>query len=78
MTVPAMRAVVSSNVSEVGYDSEAEHLFVRFTNGGLYAYAHVSQSLFDRLMAAKSVGSFLRAEITSKPDEFPFTPVPPA
>jgi len=59
MNYPEMHAVVSSNVAEVGYDSENQIVFVRFLNGSLYIYKGVPEYDFQGLLTAPSVGSYL-------------------
>jgi len=54
-----MCSVSSSNVSEVGYDISSETVLVRFTNNSLYVYKGVSESEFENLKTASSVGSYL-------------------
>jgi len=54
-----MHPVGSSNVVEVGYDSQNETVLVRFLNNTLYAYKGVNKITFDELRTATSVGSYL-------------------
>lgn len=57
-------AVSSSNLASVGYDSNSETLEVEFLKTGkVYEYYNVPQFMYDRLMAAPSVGVFFNAEI---------------
>jgi hypothetical protein len=60
--------VESSNVAAWGYDPGkpgGDHavLAVRFKDGSVYHYDHVSQETVDRLMKAKSVGGFLHSHL---------------
>ncbi|MDR0982713.1 MAG: KTSC domain-containing protein [Culturomica sp.] len=54
-----MYPVISSNVSNVGYDSQNETVLVRFLNNSLYAYKGVNETIFEGLKTASSVGSYL-------------------
>lgn len=57
--MPEMIPVVSSNVSAVGYDSEAQTVYVKFSDGKMYIYKGVPESEFENLKSASSVGSYL-------------------
>lgn len=59
MNLPQMRPVSSSNVAELGYDETNQFVYVRFLNGSLYIYKGVSQSEYDGLLNAPSIGSYL-------------------
>lgn len=59
-------AVSSSNLASVGYNPDSETLEVEFAKTGkVYEYYNVPQFMYDRLMAAPSVGIFFNAEIKS-------------
>lgn len=64
--------VSSSQIAAVGYEELTLTMTVKFTNGNVYEYANVPKELFDKMMAAKSVGSFFSAEIKSKPETYPY------
>jgi hypothetical protein len=54
-----MLEVNSTNLSHIGYDETSKTLKVRFReNGAEYKYLDVSKNAYDRLMNAKSIGSF--------------------
>lgn len=53
--------VESSAVLNVGYDGDA--LFVQFVGGEWYKYRHVSETVFDELCKAESVGQFVNEHI---------------
>ena len=55
--------VVSSNVAEVGYDEKIQVLEVMFTNGSVYQYFDVPQQIYQGLIAASSVGTYLNENI---------------
>lgn len=59
MNLPKMESVQSSNILEVGYDSESEIVYVRFQDNSLYCYKNVPSSDFEGLLNAPSVGSYL-------------------
>ena len=56
-------AVVSSNVTSVGYDSDVKTLQVEFKNGDTYHYFDVPPDVFERFVTAESAGQFLSKEI---------------
>jgi hypothetical protein len=51
--------VSSSNISEVGYDSQTETVLIRFLNNTVYAYKGVNESVFEELKTVPSIGSYL-------------------
>lgn len=53
-----MYQVSSSNVAEVGYDTQNETVLIRFLNNALYAYKEVNEITFEELKTAQSVGSY--------------------
>jgi len=53
----------SSNVASVGYDHKTQTLEVEFTNGSVYQYFDVPQSVYDQLINADSVGKYLNVNI---------------
>lgn len=57
------QAVISSNISEVGYDENSRTLEVLFTNGNLYQYFDVPPQIYAELMQAGSAGQYLNANI---------------
>jgi hypothetical protein len=54
-----MYPVLSSNVAEVGYDSQNETVLVRFMNNTLYIYKGVNEVIFEELRTTASVGSYI-------------------
>jgi len=56
--MPEMHPVSSSNIASVGYDNESESVYVEFLNGSTYKYNGVSESEFENLKTASSVGSY--------------------
>lgn len=58
------QVVSSSNLASIGYDPDSETLEAEFLKTGkVYEYYNVPQFMFDRLMAAPSIGVFFNAEI---------------
>lgn len=55
--------VSSSNLASVAYDPHTLTLVVEFTNGSIYQYFDVPDSIFEGLMQAPSKGSFLATEV---------------
>jgi len=56
--------VSSSSVCSVGYDPETQVLEIEFTkNHRVYQYHGVPQDVYESLMAAESVGSYLHWNI---------------
>lgn len=55
--------VASTNVSSVGYDPDTMTLEVEFRGGSIYQYFDVPESVYQELMAAPSVGTFLNQNI---------------
>jgi uncharacterized protein len=51
-------AVVSSNLSSVGYDPETQVLEIEFLNGGVYQYYGVPADVYSGLMGAGSKGAY--------------------
>lgn len=51
--------VKSSNIESVGYDENLKIVYVKFLNGSIYTYKGVSNSEFNNLKNAVSVGSYL-------------------
>lgn len=68
-----MIPVTSSNVKEVGYIESTETLLVRFNGGTLYRYTEVSKHVFDELLIAASIGSFISQKIKGNYNFYPIT-----
>lgn len=56
-------AVRSTEIAIVGYDPATRVLEVAFRNGSLYHYAEVSQSVYDQMIQAESVGSYFAEHV---------------
>lgn len=58
------RPVFSSNISEVGYDTDSGEMSVTFVKSGKTAvYRSVPESLADELSRAPSVGSMFNSDV---------------
>lgn len=57
------RDVYSSNVQQVGYDSETKELSIVWSKGKRSIYSGVPEELAEQLANAPSVGSMLNEEI---------------
>lgn len=57
---------VSSNVIEVIYDNENSELDIKFKNEKVYKYHNVPESIYESLIAAESVGSFVARKIVGQ------------
>lgn len=55
--------VTSSNITEVGFDPVSNILEVLFSDGGLYHYFNVPESIYTGLLAAPSAGRFFHEQI---------------
>ncbi len=59
-----MQDVTSTMLAEVGYDPDHQVLLLRFrSNGSLYSYDDVPQSIYDDFMASDSLGSYFNSNI---------------
>lgn len=58
------RAVVSSNISDAGFDGQA--LFLRFHSGEVYRYDGVPRGVFDAMERADSAGRFFHKFVKGK------------
>lgn len=56
--------VKSSNLRSVGFDPNVKILEIEFTNGGVYEYYNVPESVYRELMAASSHGKYFHANIS--------------
>jgi len=63
VSVPKLRPVDSSCVARVGYDPDAEEVYVEFHDSGLYAYRGVSAHVYEEFLAADSKGTFVNEAI---------------
>jgi len=54
-----LRPVASRAVAAIGYDEQAQEVYVRFHGGSTYAYGHVPANVWDALQDTDSVGRFV-------------------
>ena len=59
-------SVSSSNIASVGYDNQSSTLEIEFLNGSIYQYFDVPESVYNELMQAASLGSYLNSYIKGK------------
>lgn len=71
-----MLPVVSSQISERGYDAPTKTLAIRFTKGGkVYRYLEFTQKHWDAFLKAPSAGKWFHANVR---DKFKIEPDPQA
>lgn len=58
-------SVSSSNLVSVGYDVDTMTLEVEFNGGGIYQYYDVPEYVYQELMSAASIGSYLHHNVKS-------------
>ncbi|MCB1056219.1 MAG: KTSC domain-containing protein [Acidobacteria bacterium] len=65
--MPEMIYVDSSNIEAIGYDPDAQELYVRFLKSGdTYVYYNVEECVFGEIMQADSKGIYLAANIKGR------------
>ncbi|MDQ3936540.1 MAG: KTSC domain-containing protein [Actinomycetota bacterium] len=57
--VVGMRPVVSEAVARIGYDEEAQEVYVEFNSGRTYAYMDVPAPVWQDFETADSKGGFV-------------------
>ncbi len=67
MPIPKLHPVESSAVARIGYDVEAEEVYVKYLGGDLYAYEGVPAGVFEELASAESKGTFVNVVIKRYP-----------
>ena len=55
--------VVSSSISEVGYDNQSSTLEIAFADGKVYQYFDVPPNVHDDLLASDSIGKFFTLHV---------------
>lgn len=58
--------VASSNLKSVGYDPQTLTLEVEFKMSGIYRFFNVPESVYNKLMAASSLGTYFSDHIKDK------------
>ncbi len=62
-----MKSVDSSLLDKVGYDSATQTLVIQMLNSSdIYTYLNVPETLYDKLLAADSKGTFFVKKIKGK------------
>lgn len=58
--------VESSNIKSVGYDPDTKLLTVHFHSGRVYEYDGVPEEVYNRMVAAESIGKNFNANIKAQ------------
>jgi hypothetical protein len=62
--MPRMHEVESTSIEAIGYDQQAQELYVRFRESGrTYAYWEVEEKVFEEFLGAASKGNYFNREI---------------
>lgn len=61
-----LQQVNSSNLAEVGYDTETQTLTIVFRKSGTYEFFDVPETVYQELMAAGSLGDYFARSIRGK------------
>ena len=56
----------SSNVEEIEYDYETNHMWVTYKGGRKYVYHGVPADIFHQIPTVESVGKFLNENVKTK------------
>ena len=65
-TLPPMKTVFSSMVKQIGYNPDAQELFVKFKNDKIAVYQGVPQDVANLVVDAPSVGTALNQFIKGR------------
>jgi hypothetical protein len=64
MNMPVMQMVSSSTIEAIGFDTDTSELHVRFIKSGkTYVYGGVSESIYQDMLAAPSIGTFFAQNV---------------
>jgi hypothetical protein len=66
-----MIPVQSSNVKSVGYDEDNRNIHIEFTSGECYAYINVPKKVYEDLLIAKSIGSYINRYLRNSYEAIP-------
>jgi uncharacterized protein (DUF2164 family) len=58
-----LRPARSSSIVHIGYDSDAQRLFLEYAGGRLYEYLDVPEEIYVSLLQAESMGRFVNYAI---------------
>lgn len=61
--MPDMTYVDSSNIEQIGYDSDNMELHVVFKDSSLYVYTNVPVQIYEELLGSSSKGSYLNRAV---------------
>jgi hypothetical protein len=67
--------VQSSQILEVGHDSDTNKLGIKFSSGATYHYANVPAHMHNAMLNAPSVGRYFGEYIKKDTQKYPFTKV---
>jgi hypothetical protein len=60
------QSVQSSNIAEIGYDSDLSVLEIKFLDGSVYQYLGVPEDIFQGIMSAPSHGKYFHQYVKDK------------
>ncbi len=58
--------VISTSISDIGYDIGVQTLYVRFNNGFTYQYGNVPPQVYSTLMNSESIGAYFNRNIRGR------------
>ena len=61
-----LKKIDSGNIIAAAFDQMTSTLFVQFKGGKIYSYGGVESGVYDDFMAARSKGTFFKANISGK------------
>jgi hypothetical protein len=65
--MPELFPVVSSRLTEMGYDANAATIFVRFTDGTPWCYYNVPDEVWQQFVSCVSKGRFINDVLNHYP-----------
>jgi KTSC domain len=66
--MPEMFPVVSSRITEMGYDGDTAIVYVRFTDGVGWCYMNVPPDVWEQFVASPSKGRFIKETLDAYPN----------
>ena len=67
--------IVSSNLSQIGYDPDTMTMQIMFKNGSLYAYQNVEPETYQTMMDSGNPGEYFASIIKPQRQRYIFTRV---
>lgn len=67
--------ITSSNLAQIGYDSDTMLMQIMFKNGSLYSYANVEPDTYNEMMTSDDPGRYFAEIIKPQRDHYIFTRV---